>query len=424
MNTRITVDQRPVQDGHAVRVLLSLTGSTPDRGARTPLNLSLVLDRSGSMAGEKLHAARDAARQLVRRLWPEDVVSVVAYDDEVTTICEPVSGAGAADVSARIAAIESGGSTNLSGGWLRGRAFVAAGPADARIRRVLLLTDGQANVGIQDSTTLAALCAGAREGGITTTTIGFGADYDEHLLRAMAEGGGGAMYYIESPEQAAAIFNEELNDLLATTAQNVTVTIEPAAGVALAVVHHSYPRQVTGTTLRLDIGDLYAREPRLLLAEFVVVGAPGADSVDVATLTVRGDVISDGAVHAATYTLPVTITRAGAAVIDPEIERELLITAAAAAREEALRQRRDGNTEGAVLTLRASAARVRDSAHDDEQLLEEALDLASAADLFEAPEGSFSKVAEEKYHFQRAFESGRGRSRRSSLISRKPRPDA
>jgi hypothetical protein len=135
-------------------------------------------------------------------------------------------------------------------------------------------------------------------------------------------------------------------------------------------------------------------------------------------------VISDGAVHAATYTLPVKITRAGAAVIDPEIERELLITAAAAAREEALRQRRDGNTEGAVLTLRASAARVRDSAHDDDQLLEEALDLASAADLFEAPEGSFSKVAEEKYHFQRAFESGRGRSRRSSLISRKPRPDA
>ena len=195
------------QHGYIVRALLKQEGRAPADG-RVPLNLSLVLDRSGSMAGGKLDAALEAAALLVRRVRPEDVVSVVAYDDEVQTVALPATGEDQGDLPRRIGAIEIGGSTNLSGGWLRGRELVAQAKREGAVNRVLLLTDGQANVGITDPALLAGLCLGAKREGITTTTIGIGADYDERLLRAMADAGGANTYYIERPDQAPGVFEE------------------------------------------------------------------------------------------------------------------------------------------------------------------------------------------------------------------------
>src|SRR5690606_24239300 len=109
------------------------------------------LDRSGSMNGAKIQQAKEAAALLVQRLWPEDVVSVVAYDGEVRVVAEPATGAAHADLVARIRALSPGGSTNLSGAWMRGRDLVARGLRDDAVNRILLLTDGLANVGITNS---------------------------------------------------------------------------------------------------------------------------------------------------------------------------------------------------------------------------------------------------------------------------------
>lgn len=197
MKTTILLDHEPVAAGRVVRLLLRLEADAPPRTDRLPLNLSLVLDRSGSMHGGKLTAAREAAALLVRRLAPEDVVSVVAYDDEVETVAEPATGAAQAELPREIERIETGGSTNLSGGWLRGRELVARNLLERGVNRVILLTDGQANVGITDPQRLTGLAAEAGRQRMTTTTIGFGADYNERLLRAMADAGGGNTYYIE-----------------------------------------------------------------------------------------------------------------------------------------------------------------------------------------------------------------------------------
>ncbi|MGB5675561.1 MAG: VWA domain-containing protein, partial [Gemmatimonadota bacterium] len=151
MKTEILMDHEPVADGGwLLRAMLKIEGTPRTDDGRVPLNLSIVLDRSGSMMGEKLAAAKEAARSLVQRLWPDDVVSVVTYDHEVQVVAAPETGEHQADLTTRISGIEAGGSTNLSDGWLKGREFVAAGQRAGEVNRVLLLTDGQANAGIID----------------------------------------------------------------------------------------------------------------------------------------------------------------------------------------------------------------------------------------------------------------------------------
>jgi Ca-activated chloride channel family protein len=418
MNSTILLDHdTPTADGQlTLRVLLRVEGTPPAADARAPLNLALVLDRSGSMAGEKLAAARKAAALLVRTLRPEDVISVVAYDDQVVTVAEPGTGAEQRDLPTTLGRIESGGSTNLSGGWLRGRELAGRGLREGGVNRVLLLTDGLANVGIKDPEQLAGLCREAARNGITTTTIGFGADFDEDLLRAMADAGGGATYFIEQPDQAPGIFEEELAGLLSIAAQNLSVRVQLAPAAWLAAVHHSYPSTHVPDGLRLDIGDLYAREPRVLLVELLVHVPDSTALVDVAKLTLTGDVLlPNGAVEHQEIEIPVSLSAVDGPRVDPVVRRELLLQEAARAREEALDRQDRGDHDGAVQALRTAYGKLRSAGYEDPQLLDEAADLQSLAER--TAEHGFLAM-DVKYAKQRAYDikrskiEGMGRYRR------------
>ncbi|HEX7120685.1 MAG TPA: VWA domain-containing protein [Longimicrobiales bacterium] len=454
MKTEILLDHEPANDGAAyvVRALLRLHGDPPTADDRVPLNIGIVLDRSGSMAGAPLEAAKEAAALLVRRLAPVDVVSVVAYDDAVRTVAEPATGDAQHDLIGRIHAIRSGGCTNLSGGWLRGRDLVAASKRDGATHRLLLLTDGLANVGITDPDRLVGLCRNAREAGIVTTTIGFGPDYDEVLLRRMAEAGGGSMYYIERPDQAPAVFAEEIDGLLSLRAQNIAVEIRPAAAARLACVHHRYPSEPLDDGLRLELGDLYARDPRVLLAEFLVVpgepaaagahgapratgapagtgasAAPGtpAGAVDVAELTLTAHVVAEnGSIERREIRLPIRASLAEGPRVDPDVRRELLLQEAARAREAAYEAQRRGDDDAAGGLLREAAEHLALEDLVDPELLEEAADLAGMAELFDAGRAS---EADAKYLYQRGYARRANRRGTARVISRKPpepRPDA
>ena len=421
MEATILLDHEPAPGGHVVRALLRLTGSPPPEDGRPPLNLALVLDRSGSMAGAKLEAAREAAALLARRLRPADVVSVVAYDHQALPVARPARRADQPHLLDQIRGIDSGGNTNLSGGWLMGREFVAGNRSENGVNRVLLLTDGLANEGITDPDSLVGLCAHAKRDGITTTPIGFGADYDERLLRAMADAGGGNLHYIEKTDQAAGVFADELKDLLNVAAQNVSVTVTPADAAEQVTVHHDYPRSLEGRSLRLELGDLYAGEPRVLLAEFLLRPSAGdtdpAIPTDVGTLTITGTVIEhDGAVSRHEIRLPITVSTADGAVTHPEVRKEMLLLEAARARREALEARERGDYARGARLMESAAATFEASPYFDETLAEEAGDLHEMAQSYAADKVS---PADAKYLFHRAHNQARGRKSKSDLFRRR-----
>lgn len=418
--------------GTIVRGLLTIRGVASRRDTRAPIGLSFELDRSGSMAGDRMEAARTASARAVERLHPDDVVSVVAFDDQVRTVAAPLPRHQHAGLVAALQAIDAGGSTNLSGGWLRGRQHMEQargmiGSLAGSSRRIILLTDGHANVGITEPATLIELARTARTMGITTTTVGIGEGYDDDLLRAMADAGGGNAWYIEHPDQSQDVLAEEIGSLLSVRAQGLRATLTLGEAVTVYAVHSDWPVTSTSTgVLSFDLGDLYAAEPKPLLFELFVpeafdVGLAAAPTA-IATLKLSAEVITDGGgVEHRTVHLPLSMTFGEQCRLQPEIEHAVLLARAAKAREEAARRQRAGDAHGAHEAMVAASQAIRESplAEDEcfaAELAEQAGDLTQLAEQYASHE--FSE-RDAKYQMQRSYNQKRGKQSNDRTLSRR-----
>lgn len=200
---------------------------------RTPLNLCLVIDRSGSMQGEPLGYAKQACNHVVDLLSPQDVLSIVIFDDVVEVLMEPQRVTDKESVKAGIAQIQDAGATNLYDAMALGMQQLQAMKDGTRVTRMLVLTDGEPTAGITDFQSLVQHASGIRESGISSTLLGFGPYYNEELLATMAKRSGGDYYYIQSPQMIPEIFRKELEKLMTVSATNLSLELKLSRWVKL-----------------------------------------------------------------------------------------------------------------------------------------------------------------------------------------------
>jgi Ca-activated chloride channel family protein len=232
---RSSVDRPLLDDGAGekrVVIKIELEGSEAKQLQRTPLNLAVVLDRSGSMSGAKLEKAKQAAILLIDQLDADDVFSLVVYDTDAQVLlpAAPV-GERRSEIRRLISRLETGGSTALYAGVEQGARQLDEFFSLERINRVLLLSDGIANIGPCSNEEIARLGSRLAEQGRSVTTIGLGDDYNETLMIALAEASDANNYYVADIETLPDVFAKELGELKQIVAREIVIKIQCPEGV-------------------------------------------------------------------------------------------------------------------------------------------------------------------------------------------------
>jgi len=274
-----------------VRALVQIT--TPPAPADQPrprLHVACVLDKSGSMAGAKLKMAKRAVRKLIKHLSPPDQLHFVTYDSNVQTVFEngDLSPNGKLDLVAKVKSVGAGTCTNLAGGLERGvgalnasaATAAAAGQPPPDVKRVFLFSDGLVNAGEQDHARILAAVGRYVAQGVTVSTFGIGADFDEKLMTGIATRGKGDYAFLETPESIAPLVSKSVHSLLLLAGSEATLQVAGVNGAVLSKVYHEDEDDSedapTGTLLGgVAIGDLHAENVKSILVE-LEVAPPGA----------------------------------------------------------------------------------------------------------------------------------------------------
>jgi len=265
---------------------VGLTGFRPDQHEyRTPVNVAIVLDRSGSMSGEKLEKAKAAAIMALHRLNRDDIISIVAYDDSVNVLVPATRVSDRENITAAIERLQPGGSTALFAGVSKGAAEVRKFIEKNRVNRVILLSDGIANVGPSSPATLGELGNSLAKEGITVSTIGLGLGYNEDLMTALARQSDGYHAFAENAGDLARIFDKEFGNVLSVCAQEVTIRIRFADGVR-PVRALGRDANITGQNVVATLNQLYAAQEKYLLLEVEVPATRDGRSRDIASINV------------------------------------------------------------------------------------------------------------------------------------------
>jgi Ca-activated chloride channel homolog len=332
---------------------------------RAPVDVAFVLDRSGSMSGDKLALVKEAVSVAASHLRDEDRAALVVYDHEVDILQPLAAATPRVKTGLRLAlqGVDAGGSTNLSGGWLTGCDQLATAMNEqdrngaVRIRRSLLLTDGQANVGLTEPNELTKHAHELRRRGITTTAIGVGLGFDEVLLSSMTEAGGGNFQFIGHAGQLREFFECELGELLTVVAAEISLSLTLPHGVRARLIN-AFPTERHGKRIDVAIRDLPANEELNLI--FAITVEPGMhDTTHIVALEASWSDPTTDRRASFDRSLPLRLTdraTADATPVDSDVAEQAAVQRAEVAKREAMRLDRQGRYAESRAQLRQGAA--------------------------------------------------------------------
>ena len=264
--------------GRTAYLHINLEGiAPPDNRDRAPVNVAIVIDKSGSMSGRKIKQAKRAAIMALGLLDSQDTISIVAYSSRVDILVPAMRLRDRAMVERRIEEIYSGGSTALYDGVRVGGEQLERYLDREHVNRVILLSDGLANVGPKSPSALAELGYKLIERGISVTTLGLGMGYNEDLMTRLANVTDGNHAFVETADELERFFALELGDITSVVAQDIEIEIIIRPGIR--------PRRtlwrkstIKGNIVRARINQVYGAQKKDLTLELelpsgVTIGA-------------------------------------------------------------------------------------------------------------------------------------------------------
>ncbi|MBU1344443.1 MAG: VWA domain-containing protein [Proteobacteria bacterium] len=387
---RVETDKRVLLAGDSQNVVLKITldaPSTPSHMKRPPVNLSLVLDQSGSMNGNKIEQAKAAAIEALTRLGLQDIFSVVVYDTNVHTIVPAQNASHIQNIIRTIRQIRAGGSTALFGGVSQGAAEIRKNIENDYIHRIILLSDGLANVGPRMPEDLGRLGAALIKENISVTTVGVGTDYNEDLMARLAQKSDGNTYFVESGFDLPKIFAAELGDVLNVVAKKVKVTITlPDNVTAVNIIGRE--GRIKGREIELFMNQLYGDQEKYALIEVNIPKSISGSRIKIAQAEVtyenpftQKQETSTGISYASFSSDLKKVVKS----TNIDVVKEYQLNLNALAQEKAIVLSDKGEKKEAARTLKQSAEKLKQMGYqyNDKDLLEEANELEVQAEKIE-----------------------------------------
>ncbi|MEL7049041.1 MAG: VWA domain-containing protein [Pseudomonadota bacterium] len=257
-----------------------------DEADRTPVNLALVIDQSGSMRGDRLRSAKRAAKEALTRLSKDDYISLVAYNHKVDVLRKAGRIRSYSELESRIDELRANGRTALYAGVKEGGRQVDRHYSDRRVNRVILLSDGMANVGPSKPHQLSKLGQTLAQDGISVSTVGLGLNYNEDLMQQLALASDGNHSFAENADDLTRIFNAEFGDALENVAQDIEIIIETRRGFKPTRILGPVG-DIDGNRVRVSLNKLGSGSDRFLIVELEAEAlASGATDEDVASVKI------------------------------------------------------------------------------------------------------------------------------------------
>ena len=343
------------------------TSPKPVKKAR--VNLAVVLDRSGSMGAQmKLEKAKEAAITAVNMLGPDDLFSLVVYDDNAETVIPacPVTGDMKERIVSRIREIRTGGSTALFAGVSIGSNEVRKNSRENFVNRIILLSDGLANVGPSSPQELGRLGASLIKEKISVSTVGVGSDYNEDLMTALSQNSDGNFYFVENSRDLPNIFSKELGAALQVAAKSIRVKIVCPEGVKpKGILGHEC--RINGNTIEMTFNQVYSGHEKSLILQLETPPKPDGASEQLATVMLDYASIADNREQRIQKQIVAAYSASDKVVatnLNKKVQAEVAVQQSAVMRDEALKQADKGNFEAAKNTLQQAAQKLESTARE------------------------------------------------------------